>query len=193
MKQKLNPRSIALVVVLVAMVLLVTQDRSSSKDPAAPSLSPAATYRQASDLTRSAESMAAQRDRWRIARDEAQSAWAIARESIIDAPSVNVAESALRAFVEEVMRDAGLTLSVSSPLARDTPIEGEPLRVVGLTLDFDAPNPDTLDILLDRIENGPIRTHITDLEVRGPGRAGRQGLRVKMDVAAMAWIGGVDG
>ena len=198
MSDKINVKSVVLVAIVAVLMVLVLRDRSTAgADTVAPA-SPRQSYLEASALTGSIEALIARRDEWDAAHGQAQRAWDIAMTTIIRAPSVNVAESSLRAFLEDEMRDAGLTLSVSSPLARQAPIEGEPLRIIGLTLDFDAPNPDTVYTLLDRIENatasGPSpRMVITDLEIRGPGRTGRDGLHVKMDVAAMAWIGGADG
>ena len=190
MTGRLNPRHALLVAVVAVLLILVLRDRSSASADAEAPASLQRSYLEVSAVTRSAEAIIAERDHWAAAHDKAQRAWDDAMATIIQAPSVNVAESSLRAFLEDEMRVVGLTLSVSSPLARQTPIEGEPLRVIGLTLDFDAPNPDTLHALLDRIENAPSpRMVITDLEIRGPGRTGRDGLHVKLDVATMAWIG----
>jgi hypothetical protein len=189
-----NAKSIVLVAIVALLAVLVLRDRSSASAQTESPASLRQSYLDANTVTRSAEALVAQRDQWDAAHREAQQAWDDAMTTIIKAPSVNVAESSLRAALEEAMGAAGLTLSVSAPMPRRTPIEGEPLHVIGLTLNFDAPNPDTVYTLLDRIENAPQPNMvITDLEIRGPGRTGRDGLHIKMDVSAMAWIGGVDG
>jgi len=195
MTGKVNAKSVVLVAIVAVLLILVLRDRTSSAsaDTVAPA-SARQSFLDASAVTRSAETLVAQRDDWVAANDTARRAWDDALTTIIRAPSVNVAESSLRAVLEEAMGDAGLTLSVSAPMPRQTPIAGEPLRVIGLTLDFDAPNPDTVYTLIDRIENAPSpRMVISDLEIRGPGRTGRSGLHIKMDVASMTWIGGADG
>ncbi len=193
MNSKPNTRNIVLVVIVIAMLVMVLRDRSTASAESGGEVSLRQSQQDASGVTRSIEAMLEQRTEWESAHESAQQAWADAMETIIKAPSVNVAESSLRAVLESEMRDAGLTLSVSSPMPRRTPIEGEPLRVIGLTLDFDVTNPDALYTLLDRIENtsAPLM-EVSDLEIRGPGRTGRSGLHVKMDVSAMAWLGDAD-
>lgn len=190
MNNKPSARNIVLVVIVVVMAVLVLRDRSNASADSAAEVSFRQSQKNASAITAGIEAMLEQSDEWESAHRSAQRAWSDAMGTMVQAPSVNVAESALRAVLESEMRDTGLTLSVSAPMPRRTPIEGEPLRVVGLTLDFDAPNPDTLYTLLDRIENNsaPMMT-VSDLEVRGPGRTGRSGLHIKMDVSAMAWLG----
>jgi hypothetical protein len=193
MKHLLTPRHAVLIAVVAVLLVAVLRDRTSSGADAEAPVSIKRSYLEASAVTAGVEAIIADRQRWESAHDKARIAWDEEMKAIIRAPSVNVAESSLRAFIEEAMGAAGLTLSVSSPLARQTPIEGEPLRVIGLTLDFDAPNPDALHTLLDRIENAPQpRMVVTDLEIRGPGRTGRDGLHVKLEVAAMAWIGAAE-
>ena len=200
MSEKFGAKHVILLAIVAVLAFFVLRDRTSASADVEPSDSPRQSYIDASGVTRSAESLIADRDRWAAANDAAKQRWDDTLATLIQAPSVNVAESTLRAFIEEEMRTTGLTLSVSSPMPRQTPIEGEPLRVIGLTLNFDAPNPDGLHALLDRIENAASpRMVITDLEIRGPGRTGRSGLHIKMDVAAMAWLaspsmtGGVNG
>ncbi len=200
MSEKFNAKHVVLLAIVAVLAFFVLRDRTSASADVEPTDSPRQSYIDASGVSRSAESLIADRDRWASANDKAKQRWSETLEMLIQAPSVNVAESTLRAIIEEEMRTTGLTLSVSSPMPRQTPIEGEPLRVIGLTLNYDAPNPDAVHALLDRIENAASpRMVITDLEIRGPGRTGRSGLHIKMDVAAMAWLaspslnGGVDG
>ncbi|MCB9838796.1 MAG: hypothetical protein H6813_05615 [Phycisphaeraceae bacterium] len=190
MSGRVQPKQVILVAIVAVLAFLVLRDRSAGGSEATAADSPGATYRHANSVTRGIETLVAQRDEWAAADSKARRSWAQALATIIQAPSVNVAESSLRAFIEEQMRVAGLTLSVSSPMPRRTPVDGEPLRVIGLTLDFDAPNPEALHALLDRVENAAApRMVVTDLEIRGPGKSGRDGLHVKMDVVAMAWLG----
>lgn len=200
MSEKFGAKHVILLAIVAVLAFFVLRDRTSASADVEPTDSPRQSYVDASVVTRSAESLIADRDRWAAANDAAKQRWNETLATLILAPSVNVAESTLRAVIEEEMRTTGLTLSVSSPMPRQTPIEGEPLRVIGLTLNFDAPNPDALHALLDRIENAASpRMVTTDLEIRGPGRTGRSGLHIKMDVAAMAWLaspsmtGGVNG
>lgn len=200
MSEKISAKHVVLLAIVAVLAFFVLRDRTSASADVEPTDSPRQSYIDASGVSRSAESLIADRDRWASANDKAKQRWSETLEMLIQAPSVNVAESTLRAIIEEEMRTTGLTLSVSSPMPRQTPIEGEPLRVIGLTLNYDAPNPDAVHALLDRIENAASpRMVITDLEIRGPGRTGRSGLHIKMDVAAMAWLaspslnGGVDG
>lgn len=190
MNSKPSARHIVLVAIVVVMIILVLRDRSTANAETTSHETPRQSYIDANSVTRSVEALIAQRDEWSAANEQARRAWDEAVTMLIEAPSVNVAESSLRAVLEEAMEDAGLTLSVSAPMARQTPIEGEPLHVIGLTLDFDAPNPDVVYTLLDRIENATDpRMVITDLEIRGPGRTGRDGLHIKLDISTMAWIG----
>jgi len=190
MNGKVNAKSVVLVAVVALLMILVLRDRSSAGVQADSPESPRQSFLDANGVTRSVAALIAQRDAWTEANKAAQRAWDDAMTTIIRAPSVNVAESSLRASLEEAMDNAGLALSVSAPMARQTPIEGEQLRVIGLTIDFDAPNPDAVYALIDRVENAPEPNMvITDLEIRGPGRSGRDGLHVKMDIATMAWIG----
>jgi len=193
-------RHVILLAIVAALAFFVLRDRSAANADTEAAESPRQSYIDASAVTRSAQALIDEQSAWANAHERASLAWEEQLATLIQAPSVNVAESTLRAVIEEEMRITGLALSVSSPMPRQTPIQGEPLRVIGLTLNFDAPNPDALHALLDRIENAATpRMVITDLEVRGPGRTGRKGLSVKMDVASMAWLrsaqqaGGVNG
>ena len=193
MNGKISAKSVVLLAVVALLAILVLRDRTSAGAETETPASPRQSYIDANTVTRSVEALIARRDQWDAANKQARRAWADSKTALIQAPSVNIAESSLRSILEEAMRDVDLTLSVSSPTPRQTPIEGEPLHVIGLTINFDAPNPGAVYTLLDRIENATApRMVITDLEIRGPGKAGRPGLHVKMDVASMSWIGGAD-
>jgi hypothetical protein len=136
-----------------------------------------------------AEAITARVEEWREAARRARGAWERAKERIIVAPSPSVAQTRLAEIVQREMAGAGATLRVSDSLAPRQPVEGEALRVVGLTLDFEVASPDSLYALLDALENlEDVRTNVERLEIAGPARGGGSGLTVKMDLLALAWI-----
>ncbi len=87
------------------------------------------------------------------------------------------------------MSDLGVTLSASSTPSVRTPIENEPLRVIGLSLSIQAPSPDKLNAFLDRIEHMPeARVNIRQIQTLGPRRVPIGELDVQLDLEALAWI-----
>jgi len=152
---------------------------------------PREAYVRAAALVADAEAIVGQQEGWNELLARSDAAWAEARRGMIDAPSAEVAAERLRRMVEAIMSDMGLRLTVSSVGQPRAPLEGEGLRVISLTLDFEAPNPDVVWRLVDRLENLPdVRTNIARLSIVGPGPAIRTGLRVSIDLQGLSWVGG---
>ncbi|TVQ31711.1 MAG: hypothetical protein EA376_08590 [Phycisphaeraceae bacterium] len=131
-----------------------------------------------------------QEDAWRDLLAGSRSSWEGVRPSLIHGASAELAAGRLRDMVEAILRDLDLRIDSSRTLPVRTPLEGEPVRIIGLTLDVHAPNPDVLYRALDRLENiEDAITNIDRLSVQGPGLRGAPGVRVSLDLRAMAWIG----
>lgn len=149
----------------------------------------AASYLQQAALVERNAQLAHYSDAWQDVLAESRSAFQRAVATMIVAPSPELAADRLRRQAEAAMNDLGIKLTVSAVTPARTPLENEPLRVVGLQLDFDAPNPDVVFRLIDRLENLPdTRTHIGSLALTGPGPGVRTGLRVSMKLEALALI-----
>ncbi len=186
-----HARAIAGLAAVGTLGLLVMLDRAGgsagSGDGAAPSAREA--YGAQAAALEGARSLAASEEEWRAASEAARAAWERAKERIIVAPSPSVAQTRLGEIVQREMAGAGATLRVSDGLPARQPVEGEALRVVGLTLDFEVASPDALYALLDALETlDEVRTNVERLEIAGPARGGGAGLTVKMDLLALAWI-----
>jgi len=133
----------------------------------------------------------AQREQWRAAHESAQDQWRDIRADMLEGRTTDVAAAQLEERVDDVLVDLGLRPRVSSMLPSRTPLDGEGLRVVGLSLGLEAPNPDALYALVDRLENLPgVMTNISALSVRGPARRPGAGLDVEIDLRALAWVEG---
>lgn len=150
-------------------------------------------YLRTAALVEESESAAAGLEDLRSVIRTGEAQWQAARARLIEAPSADVAADRLRRAAETAMSDLGLKLAVSAVSPPRAPVEGEALRVIALTLDFEAPNPDVVWRLIDRLENLPeARTSIARLTVTGPGPGVRTGLRVSLDLQALALVS-VDG
>lgn len=127
-----------------------------------------------------------------LAVDEAATArWRDEKARMIVAPTAALANSRLQQKLTQIVSDLGVTLSATSTPTVRAPVEGEPLRVIGLTISIQAPSPQTLHAFVDRVENMPdVRTNIRRLQTLGPGprRTPTGELNVELDLEALAWI-----
>ena len=181
-------RRIALLVLMGALTILVAVDHFAAPGVASAPREAAALGSEAA-LTARVVAEAASLDGWRDARSSAERAWTDARRRMIAAGSADIAYARLRELVLAAMTDLGLTLDASSALPPAAPLEGEPLRVVGVRIECSSPAAAPIHALIDRIENLPEATaHVEALRIVGPGRAGRPAASVTIDIRALAWI-----
>lgn len=181
------------VVAVGALAGLVAWDRfsgagSGADDAGAPS-SADLLAQEASLTARMRVEAEALEDR-RAALAEMEEAWASSRERMISAGSADIAFARLREIVEAHMTDMGLrmTSAASRPVA--TPLEDEPLRVIGVRLEFDTTDTQRVYALIDRLENLQEAAAVVDtVRVVGPGRLGQPRASVTIDLRALAWIG----
>lgn len=176
------------------LTLLVVVDRfagGSGDEPDSEEMSVSEAYLARAGAADRQRRLAEQEDEWRAALAESQSAWDDARKRMIHAPSAEVASSRLRDMVETAMRDLGLRLAASNPVQARATVDGEPVRIIGLTLNFEAPNPDAVYRLIDRLENLPdAATNIASLNLAGPGPLPTGGgVTVTAELQALAFIG----
>jgi len=179
---------LALVAGLLAALVAVDRLllRQSDQDNATTASQP--LVEKAAQLAK-AKAIAHQEERWRKALDAEEAQVQEARQRMIQAPSVDVAGAKLRQVVQEVMREVGVTLDVSDEAPSRAVLEGEPVRLVGLQLQFRTSDPETLYALIDRLENRPdLLTNVSRVRILGPGRSGGSGLEVTMDLEALSWI-----
>jgi hypothetical protein len=175
-----------------ALAVVVALDRAGIFAPAGPESpagDPSDAFLQRAALVERSEQLAGQSDAWAAALEASRAEFQRALRTMIVAPSPELAADRLRRQAETAMNDLGLKLAVSAVTPAKAPIDKEALRVVGLALDFDAPNPDVVFRLIDRLENLPeTRAHVGRLSITGPGPGIRTGLRVSMEVQALALI-----
>jgi len=185
-----NRRIVVLVALAGVVGAIVAVDRMGLLEGGSES-TPRSAYVAQAELTEAAGAMVESAEEWQALVDTLEERWRSAREAMIDAPSPEVATARLRDAADRAMRDLGLSLDAWSPLSIRTPIEGEPIRVVGLSLDLEAPNPDLVYRLVDRLEHLPeARVSVQRLTIGGPGPRPGQGVRVGLELEALAWIGG---
>ncbi len=180
-------------VAIGALATLVAADRAGALGGGEESAGGAReAYLAQAAVVQRARGLVAQADEWRALLAQAREQWESARERMITAPSAEVATARLRDIVESTMAALDLTLDASSAGAVRSPLPDEPVRVIGLSFDFTALNPDVVHRLIDRLENLPdVVTNISSLSVNGPGpRAmGAGGVRVTVELEALAWLG----
>jgi Type II secretion system (T2SS), protein M subtype b len=126
---------------------------------------------------------------WQAVQDQATEQWRQQRSRMIVAQTAELANAKLQQRLTQIVADLGVTLSASSTPSVRTPIENEPLRVIGLSLSIQAPSPDKLNAFLDRIEHMPeARVNIRRIQTLGPRRVPVGELDVQLDLEALAWI-----
>ncbi len=126
---------------------------------------------------------------WEALLASARGSWESVADELIVAPSAEVASARLRRRVQEAMGEFDLRLTVSEALPPRAPVDGEPLRIVGIELSFDALNPEQVYRLIDRLEHlDSLRTNIPTLRIEGPGRGVRTGIQVTMSLQALAMV-----
>ncbi|RMD66543.1 MAG: hypothetical protein D6824_00640 [Planctomycetota bacterium] len=136
-----------------------------------------------------ARAVASQEEQWRTTLEAEKQQVRTVKERMIEAPSVEVAGARLKQVVQEVMRDVGVTLDVSDTTSAKPVLEGEPVHLVGLQLQFRTNDPETLYALIDKLEHMPdLLTNVSRVRILGPGRSGGAGLEVTMDLQALSWI-----
>ncbi len=186
-----NRRLLALLAVAGVAGALVAIDRLGALEGASEGSSKMGAYTAQAELTGAAQQMVDSAAEWESLVESLEERWRSAREAMIEAPSAEVATARLRDAADRAMRDLGLSLDAWSPLSIRAPIEGESIRVIGLSLDLEAPNPDLVYQLLDRLEHlSEARVQIRRVSIGGPGPRPGAGVRIGMELEALAWIGG---
>ncbi|MFG0275110.1 MAG: hypothetical protein ACF8QF_08635 [Phycisphaerales bacterium] len=175
-----------------ALAAIVAVDRFSGGAAGAETEAPsqADILAQEASLTARMRAEADALDGRRATLDEAESAWAAARERMIGAGSPDIAFARLREIVDGVMTDLDLRMASASALPVETPMEGESLRVVGVRVEFEAADPQRIYTLIDRLEHLPeAAASVQSVRIGGPGRLGRGSATVVIELRALAWIG----
>jgi hypothetical protein len=185
-------RTVIGLVLVGALGVVVAIDRFSggAESAAADAPSQADLLAQEASLTARMRAEAAALDDRRAALAEAEGAWTSARERMIGAGSADIAFARLREIVDGAMTDLDLRMASAGALPVETPMEGEPLRVVGLRAEFEAVDPQRVYTLIDRLENLPeTAASVQSVRIAGPGRLGRGVATVTIELRALAWIG----
>lgn len=128
--------------------------------------------------------------RWRAALDRARDEWDRVRARLIVAPTAELATARLGQLIRGAADDFGLTLEATGTPSVRAPGDDTSLRVIGLRLSLRATGPGSLAAYLDRLERLPgAWINVTSLSVLGPGRTPSAGLRVDLEIEALAWVG----
>jgi len=177
------------VIVLTVLVFADNLGGHSADDASGASADAAQVVVERAAQLKQAESIASQEDAWRGTLAANNKGLEDARSRMIEAPSVDIAGAKLREVVQQVMGDVGVTLDVSDAVTPINVVADEPLHVIGLQLQFQTSDMESLYALVDRLEHMPdLMTNVSRLQVLGPGRAAGAGLDVTMDVRALSWI-----
>jgi hypothetical protein len=185
-----NTRTALLGVTLVAVAGVVITDRASNGADSDAASDAQSRYLQEASLVTDMQAALAQKDEWSSALAESTDAFANSADRLLVAESEDIAFVRLRDFVQATMSDLGLSDGAASALPARTPLAGEPLRVVGLRLEFQTNDPSLAYRLVDRLENlAQVRANVESINIVGPGRLGRPRATVTLDLRALAWIG----
>lgn len=188
-----NRRRALGLVAVAALAAVVAWDQlsgagSAADDAAGPSS--ADLLAQEASLTARMRAEADALDDRRAALADIEAAWSESRERMIGAGSADIAFARLREIVEAAMTDLGLRMTSAGSLPVDTPLEGEPLRVIGLRLDFETTDTQRVYALVDRLENlQEAAAVVNTVRIVGPGRLGQPRADVTIELRALAWIG----
>lgn len=179
-------------VVIAGALVLVDRLRASTEDEHSAPTVRDEQARQA-ELTERMRRFIAAEPAWRAAHDKAEDAWRAIDARLIHAPTAELANARLQQMIGSIVTDLGVTLgSTSAPSVR-TPGKDTSLRVIGLGFSVQAAAPEQLYAFIDRLENLPgAWTNITRLRVMGPRRTPSTGLRVELDLEALAWVDAED-
>jgi len=177
---------------VLAFAALVLIDRigaaGQTPDDAAPSQ--ADLLAQEAALTSRMRAEADLLERRRAALEEVEAAWSDFRARMIVAGSADIAFARLREIVEAEMTDRGLRMASASALPVESPLEDEPLRVVGMRVEFDTIDAQRVYALVDHLENmREVAAGVRSVRIVGPGRLGRARAGVVVELRALAWIG----
>lgn len=187
---KKNTRTIVLGVALAVIAGLVIIDRASEGGDAESVSGAQSRYLQEASLVADMQAALAHNDEWSDALATSTDAFAASAERLLVAESEDIAFVRLREIVQATMSDLGLTDGAASALPAQTPLAGEPLRVVGLRLEFETNDPNLAYRFVDRLENlSQLRASVESISIVGPGRLGRPRATVTLDLRALAWIG----
>ena len=185
-------RALGLVAV-AALAAVVAWDRFSATGAAADDAAPPSSadlLAQEATLTARMRAEADALDERRAALADIEAAWSASRERMIGAGSADIAFARLREIVEAAMTDLGLRMTSAASRPVETPLEDEPLRVIGLRLDFNTTDTQRVYALVDRLENLREAAAVVDtVRVVGPGRLGAPSADVTIELRALAWIG----
>jgi len=189
MTDKLNRKTILFAITALLGVLVLADRFTQSDSTEGLGLTPRQAYINQFSLTNRTEQLVAQMPQWQDRLSQAQQAWQAAAARMIPAPSPELASARLRDMVQQVMTDLGVRLDASSALPVVTPVQNQPVRVIGLSLNFSAANPQEIYLLVDRLENLPdVMAFLPRISVRGPGRGLNHRLNVSMQIRAMSVI-----
>jgi len=175
---------------LLAVVVLVDRAGLFASSGAEEGADARQAYLAQATLVERTRGMVEQEEEWRELLTRSRESWESVRPRLIHGTSAELAAGRLRDMTEAILRDLDLRIDSSRTLQVRTPLEGEPVRVIGLALDIHAPSPDVLYRAIDRLENiEEAMTNIERINVQGPGLRGAPGVRVSLNLRALAWIG----
>ncbi len=181
-----------ILVALVAIVGgLVVLDRLSADDTAIDSAttSTRVQYAQQATLVAEMRQFINAADDWERAQQDAIEAWQTARSRLIAAPTAELANAQLTRRINSIVDDLGVTLVATSAPSVRTPVENQPVRVIGLQITIAVESTEELFAMVDRLENMPDAwCHVSRVQVIGPRRTPVTKLDVDIDLEALALI-----
>jgi hypothetical protein len=185
-------RNTILLSVLGVLALLVVLDYAtrSGGAPAGDGVASARSlYLERAGQRRMLDAVVESEPRWSGLLDSLETQAGEARARSIEAVSAELAASRLSDMVSRTMSDLDLTPGSTSTTPARGGGEDAPFRVIGLAIQFDVQQPETLHRLIDRLENAAdVAVNIDRLTIYGPGLSMRTGLRVEMSISALAYL-----
>lgn len=146
-------------------------------------------YVRQAELVSRMQSFLDARPQWQEAHNKAEDAWRDLQSRIIAAPTAELANARLQQRISTIANEVGVTVRATSAPTVRTPVDDQPLNVIGVTMSFEVNDPERLYALVDRLENMPDAwTNIRRLSVQGPRRTPRGVADVELEIESLAWI-----
>ncbi len=126
-----------LLIGLVSIGGLTVFDRGARSGDVADDAGPASRYVREAALAGDMAAALAESEAWEQAAADAEGAFAQVAERLLIGESEDIVFVRLREIVRAEMADLGLVVSGASALDAATPLANEPIRVIGLHLEFE--------------------------------------------------------
>ena len=189
-------RFLAIALALVAGVVLIDRyviKGAPADDASAKNESARARYELQAALVAQKSRLIEMEPDFAKALEQTRERWETIKERLVRAPSASLAEAQFRDEVLEFARRQNIREPKTSRIESSALGESGRVRLVELVLEFDTPVIGDIYAMIDGLENmRGMLTHVSEVDLNGPGRIPRQTLFVsaRITVQAIAFVEG---